>query len=365
MKPSNLNLGEGTWLCEIAIWTQWWHRGQLSAQGAALYTYADVGKFVRLVIETGGFCYLYLRTVGILMAAVMENMMSEDNENDLSIDEAKPPRGNVTFKLEFSALHQARQVAVCDRALHFQQFARVSLARAMRVREDNETDVSLKDLLDANVTSWPASAAVMYNQLGLDLENAWATYRSQCLALRAICRLVSTDDGSPYFFTISRPGFGLACFITVATVQPAHANAARFTELQMKDPWAEYGPSEIEQLREDHAARIQEMRERAQHREEEFREEIAAAYSRESEADRAREAAEAQLRRCKEELAAARLELTRQRNDDAPKAAVEAKTDCIRRSLVASGGLRKALDATDAEGRVSRCLELAKANKAP
>ena len=27
-------LGEGTWLCEIAIWTQWWHRGQLSAQGA-------------------------------------------------------------------------------------------------------------------------------------------------------------------------------------------------------------------------------------------------------------------------------------------------------------------------------------------
>ena len=72
------------------------------------------------------------------MAAVMENMMSEDNENDLSIDEAKPPRGNVTFKLEFSALHQARQVAVCDRALHFQQFARVSLAQAMRVREDNE-----------------------------------------------------------------------------------------------------------------------------------------------------------------------------------------------------------------------------------
>ena len=27
-------------------------------------------------------------------------------------------------------------------------------------------------------------------------------------------------------------------------------------------------------------------------------------------------------------------------------------------------GLRKALDATDAEGRVSRCLELARANKA-
>lgn len=120
-----------------------------------------------------------------------------------------------------------------------------------------------------------------------------------------------------------------------------------------KDPWAEHGPSEIQQLEEDHATRIQELRERAHHREEEVREAVTA-----------KEAAQAELRRCKEELEAARIELTRQRSEDLPKPAVEAKADCLRRSLMASGGLRKALDATDAEGRVSRCLELARANKA-
>ncbi|CAE7577313.1 CngA [Symbiodinium natans] len=83
-----MEVSEGTWLCEMALWVQWWHRGQLSAQGVCLYTFVDVAKFVRLVIETGGYSYMYLRTVGILMTAVMENMMSEDQENDLSIDEA-------------------------------------------------------------------------------------------------------------------------------------------------------------------------------------------------------------------------------------------------------------------------------------
>ncbi|CAE7209778.1 CngA, partial [Symbiodinium sp. CCMP2456] len=112
---------EGTWLCEIALWTQWWHRGQLSAQGAALYTYVDVAKFMRLVIETGGYSYMYLRTVGILMAAVMENMMNDDEENDLSINEE-------------------RQEQICERAFHFQQLARVSLAAVMRGAHDNDEE---------------------------------------------------------------------------------------------------------------------------------------------------------------------------------------------------------------------------------
>ncbi|CAE7243574.1 unnamed protein product [Symbiodinium sp. KB8] len=104
----------------------------------------------------------------------------------------------------------------------------------------------------------------------------------------------------------------------------------------------------------DPAKLCEELRERAHHREEEVREAVTA-----------KEAAQAELRRCKEELEAARIELTRQRSEDLPKPAVEAKADCLRRSLMASGGLRKALDATDAEGRVSRCLELARANKLP
>jgi len=131
-----------------------------------------------------------------------------------------------------------------------------------------------------------------------------------------------------------------------------------------KDPWAEYGPSEIEQLREDHARRIQELRERAQNREEEIREAIEAAYGRESQAVRSEALAKAELRGCREELEAARAELSRQRNDEVIKPVVEAKSECLRRSLAAPGGLRMALDATDAEGRVSRCLELARANKA-
>lgn len=116
-----MEISEGTWLCEIALWTQWWHRGQLAAQGAALYTYVDVAKFLRLVIETGGYSYMYLRTVGILMAAAMENMMNDDEENDLSIN-------------------KERQEEICERAFHFQQLARVSLAAVMRGDRDNDEE---------------------------------------------------------------------------------------------------------------------------------------------------------------------------------------------------------------------------------
>mmetsp|Transcript_59248 Transcript_59248/g.138747 ORF Transcript_59248/g.138747 Transcript_59248/m.138747 type:complete len:709 (-) Transcript_59248:61-2187(-) len=116
-----MEISEGTWLCEIALWTQWWHRGQLAAQGAALYTYVDVAKFMRLVIETGGYSYMYLRTVGILMTAVMEDMMNGDAENDLSINEE-------------------RQQEICERAFHFQQLARVSLAAVMRGARDNDEE---------------------------------------------------------------------------------------------------------------------------------------------------------------------------------------------------------------------------------
>eukprot|EP00439_Symbiodinium_sp_Y106_P063601 s97_g9.t2 len=266
-----VHTGEGTWLCEIALWTQWWHRGQLAAQGAALYTYVDVAKFMRLVIETGGYSYMYLRTVGILMTAVMEDMMNGDAENDLSINEE-------------------RQQEICERAFHFQQLARPVYWYAM------------------------------------------------------------------------------------------HAPQGKFLT---KDPWAEYGPSEIHQLEQDHATRIQdkfpdmgkgeqcnpkpsgqELRERAHHREDEFREAssplpgLVALPFLESPFEGATSAF------CRQELEAARIELTRQRSENMPKPAVEAKADCLRRSLMAPGGLRKALDATDAEGRVSRCLELARANKA-
>ena len=34
-------VSEGQWLCEIALWVHWWHRGQLSAQGATRSTRSD------------------------------------------------------------------------------------------------------------------------------------------------------------------------------------------------------------------------------------------------------------------------------------------------------------------------------------
>ncbi|CAJ1356184.1 unnamed protein product [Effrenium voratum] len=80
-------VSEGQWLCEIALWVHWWHRGQLSAQGVALYAFVDGLKLARLATETGGFVYTYLRTFGILLTSFMEEMMFNFQGTDLSIEE--------------------------------------------------------------------------------------------------------------------------------------------------------------------------------------------------------------------------------------------------------------------------------------
>eukprot|EP00435_Cladocopium_sp_Y103_P054551 s628_g17.t1 len=96
---------EGQWLCEISLFSQWWHRGQLSAQGAALYAYLDATKFVHLVAENGGFAYMFLRTFGILLTAYVEDLMSTEMESDI---------------VEEESLRQLR-----DRATHFMQISKV------------------------------------------------------------------------------------------------------------------------------------------------------------------------------------------------------------------------------------------------
>lgn len=96
---------EGQWLCEISLFSQWWHRGQLSAQGAALYAFLDATKFVHLVAENGGFAYMFLRTFGILLTAYVEDLMSTEMESDI---------------VEQESLRQLR-----DRAQHFMQISKV------------------------------------------------------------------------------------------------------------------------------------------------------------------------------------------------------------------------------------------------
>lgn len=96
---------EGQWLCEISLFSQWWHRGQLSAQGAALYAFLDATKFVHLVAENGGFAYMFLRTFGILLTAYVEELMSTEMESDI---------------VEQESLRQLR-----DRAQHFMQISKV------------------------------------------------------------------------------------------------------------------------------------------------------------------------------------------------------------------------------------------------
>ncbi|CAK9031249.1 unnamed protein product [Durusdinium trenchii] len=96
---------EGQWLCEISLFSQWWHRGTISAQGAALYAHVDAGKFVNLVTENGGYSYAFLRTFGILLTAHVEDLMASDQDTDM--------------------VDQERVVELCARAKNFLQISKV------------------------------------------------------------------------------------------------------------------------------------------------------------------------------------------------------------------------------------------------
>eukprot|EP00434_Breviolum_minutum_P001325 symbB.v1.2.001166.t1/scaffold60.1/size581591/6 len=98
-------ISAGSWLCEISLFSNWWHRGQLSAQGAALYAFLDANKFIHLVTENGGSAYLFLRTFGILLTAYVEDLMSTELDSDI---------------LEEESLQQ-----LCARARNFMQISSV------------------------------------------------------------------------------------------------------------------------------------------------------------------------------------------------------------------------------------------------
>jgi hypothetical protein len=77
-----------TWLCEVALWGHWEHRGHLYAQVTSEYCTIDGHKFASLALSRGGPLHAYLKTVGVLLAGEIEALDESGGEvSDLSVNQ--------------------------------------------------------------------------------------------------------------------------------------------------------------------------------------------------------------------------------------------------------------------------------------
>ncbi|CAE7030653.1 CngA [Symbiodinium natans] len=64
--------GEGHWLCELALWARWSHRGQLVADTTVRFLILNPQSFATVAASEGGSFFGYLRTLGLLLIGYAE-----------------------------------------------------------------------------------------------------------------------------------------------------------------------------------------------------------------------------------------------------------------------------------------------------
>ena len=79
---------EGTnWLCELALWAKWHHRGQLVAETTTRFMFLDPKSFATIAASEGGALHAYLRTLGLLLISHAEAMEEDEEVTDLTLGE--------------------------------------------------------------------------------------------------------------------------------------------------------------------------------------------------------------------------------------------------------------------------------------
>ncbi|CAJ1363213.1 unnamed protein product [Effrenium voratum] len=75
------------WLCELALWAKWHHRGQLVANTTTRFVTIDPKSFATIAASEGGPIFAYLRTLGLLLIGQAEvtEEQSEDGVTDLTL----------------------------------------------------------------------------------------------------------------------------------------------------------------------------------------------------------------------------------------------------------------------------------------
>eukprot|EP00439_Symbiodinium_sp_Y106_P080098 s234_g18.t2 len=64
--------GEGHWLCELALWARWSHRGQLVADTTVRFLTLKPQSFATVAASEGGSFFAYLRSLGLLLIGYAE-----------------------------------------------------------------------------------------------------------------------------------------------------------------------------------------------------------------------------------------------------------------------------------------------------
>lgn len=80
--------GEGHWLCELALWARWSHRGQLVADSTVRFLTLKPQSFATVAASEGGSFFAYLRSLGLLLIGYAE--VAEENNmriTDLTLGE--------------------------------------------------------------------------------------------------------------------------------------------------------------------------------------------------------------------------------------------------------------------------------------
>lgn len=75
-----------SWVCEVALWSSWHHRGRLSSECSSTYCTINGCKFADLALRRGGRVHQCLKVIGILIAGEIEDV-DADGLSDLSLGE--------------------------------------------------------------------------------------------------------------------------------------------------------------------------------------------------------------------------------------------------------------------------------------
>lgn len=65
-------LVEGQWLCQLALWASWRHRGQLVTESQSHFIVISCEKILRIAAQVGGPVTHHMRTVGVLLLGEAE-----------------------------------------------------------------------------------------------------------------------------------------------------------------------------------------------------------------------------------------------------------------------------------------------------
>lgn len=73
------------WLCEVALWSEWEHRGTLLSHGTTQYVSLNGFTFAELALQVGGDLFNQLRMYGLLLVSHLEE---DPHTTDLTIEES-------------------------------------------------------------------------------------------------------------------------------------------------------------------------------------------------------------------------------------------------------------------------------------